>query len=175
MELLAEYAGLCSIGLDDDFFASGGTSIGAMRVVMGLSRRWGVEVPLDTFIGAPTAGELAALIRAGNTHRTFDPVVPISGGAKTPLFLVHPIGGNVLCYLALARYLGPDRPVYGLQAAGADSGSTPETSIPAMAQSYLEAIRRVHRKALITLRVGPSAAMSRWRWRGGCLNTRSPV
>ncbi|MFQ6326153.1 amino acid adenylation domain-containing protein [Nocardia sp. CWNU-33] len=144
VELLAEYAGLRSIGLDDDFFASGGTSIGAMRVVMGLSRRWGVEVPLDTFIGAPTAGELAALIRAGNTHRTFDPVVPISGGAKTPLFLVHPIGGNVLCYLALARYLGPDRPVYGLQAAGADSGSTPETSIPAMAQSYLEAIRRVH-------------------------------
>lgn len=145
VELLAEYAGLRSIGLDDDFFASGGTSIGAMRVVMGLSRRFGVELPLDSFIGAPTATELAALIRSGNTQRTFDPLVPISvGGHKPPLFLVHPIGGNVLCYLALSRYLDPDRPIYGLQAAGADPGSAPEKSIVAMAESYLAAVRRVH-------------------------------
>ncbi len=143
--LLAEYAGLRSIGLDDDFFAAGGTSIGAMRVVMGLSRRFGADVPLDSFIGAPTAAQLAALIRSGNTWRTFDPVVPITvGGHKPPLFLVHPIGGNVLCYLALARYLDPDRPIYGLQAAGADAGSTPEKSIVAMAESYLAAVRRVH-------------------------------
>ncbi|WP_228002531.1 amino acid adenylation domain-containing protein [Nocardia australiensis] len=144
MELLAEYAGLRSIGLDDDFFAAGGTSIGAMRVVMGLSRRWGIEVALDTFIGAPTAAELAAVLRSGSTHRTFDPLVPVSDGTKTPLFLVHPIGGNVLCYLLLARYLSPGRPVYGLQAAGADSGSTPEHTIEAMARSYLAAIRRVY-------------------------------
>ncbi len=145
VELLAEYAGLRSIGLDDDFFAAGGTSIGAMRVVMGLSRRFGAEIPLDLFIGAPTAAQLAALIRSGNTRRTFDPLVPITvGGHKPPLFLVHPIGGNVLCYLTLARYLDPDRAIYGLQAAGADAGSTPEKTIVAMAESYLAAVRRVH-------------------------------
>ncbi|MEV5836836.1 amino acid adenylation domain-containing protein [Nocardia sp. NPDC052112] len=144
VELLAEYAGLRSIGLDDDFFAAGGTSIGAMRVVMGLSRRFGADVPLDSFIGAPTAAQLAALIRSGNTRRTFDPLVPITvGGGKPPLFLVHPIGGNVLCYLALARYLDPDRAVYALQAAGADAGSTPEKTIIGMAESYLAAVRRV--------------------------------
>ncbi|MEV4236399.1 amino acid adenylation domain-containing protein [Nocardia sp. NPDC049737] len=145
VELLAEYAGLRSIGLDDDFFAAGGTSIGAMRVVMGLSRRFGVDVPLDLFIGAPTAAQLAALVRSGNARRTFDPLVPITvGGHKPPLFLVHPIGGNVLCYLALARYLDPDRTIYGLQAAGGDAGSTPEKTIVGMAESYLAAVRRVH-------------------------------
>ncbi|WP_051407051.1 non-ribosomal peptide synthetase [Nocardia sp. CNY236] len=144
VQLLAEYAGLRALGVDDDFFAAGGTSIGAMRVVLALSRRWGVEVRLDEFISAPTAAELAALVRAGGVRRTFDPLVPIrEGGAKTPLFLVHPIGGNVLCYLAVARYLEPDRPVYGLQAAGADSGSTPERTMSALAESYLAAIRRV--------------------------------
>ncbi|MGQ4599558.1 amino acid adenylation domain-containing protein [Nocardia sp. R6R-6] len=146
VQLLAEYAGLRAIGVDDDFFAAGGTSIGAMRVVMALSRRWGVEVPLDAFISAPTAAGLATLVRAGgDARRTFDPLVPLNaGGTKPPLFLVHPIGGNVLCYLTLVRYLDPDRPVYGLQAAGADPGSTPEKSIAAMTESYLEAIRRVH-------------------------------
>ncbi|MFR9753182.1 amino acid adenylation domain-containing protein [Nocardia sp. 004] len=145
LQLLAEYAGAPAIGVDDDFFAAGGTSIGAMRVVMALSRRWGVEVQLDAFISAPTAAGLATLVRAGEVHRTFDPLVPINtGGTKPPLFLVHPIGGNVLCYLALARHLDPDRPVYGLQAAGADSGSTPERSIAALSASYLEAVRRVY-------------------------------
>ncbi|WP_280201439.1 non-ribosomal peptide synthetase [Nocardia cyriacigeorgica] len=145
MELLAEYAGLPSIGPDDDFYAMGGTSIGAMRVVMGLSRRWGVELPMSAFVAAPTAAGLAELIRAGDTRTSFDPLVPIQPeGTKPPLFLVHPIGGNVLCYLAVAKYLDPDRPVYGLQAAGADTGSTPLNSVEAMADSYIAAIRRVH-------------------------------
>ncbi|MFR9753838.1 alpha/beta fold hydrolase [Nocardia sp. 004] len=145
VELLAEYAGLRTIGVDDDFFAAGGTSIGAMRVVMALSRRWGVQVQLDAFISAPTGARLAALIRAGEVNQTFDPLVPLNlGGGKPPLFLVHPIGGNVLCYLALARHLNSDRPIYGLQAAGADTGSTPETTMAALAESYLQALRRVH-------------------------------
>ncbi|UGT60610.1 amino acid adenylation domain-containing protein [Nocardia asteroides] len=146
--LLAEFAGLREIGPDDDFFAAGGTSIGAMRVVLGLSRRWGAEVPLDAFVGAPTAAGLAALLRSGSVRRTFDPLVPITVPSterpgRAPVFLVHPIGGNVLCYLALARHLDPDRPVYALQAAGADPGSTPEKTVPAMAAAYLEAVRRV--------------------------------
>ncbi|MFC8046863.1 amino acid adenylation domain-containing protein [Nocardia sp. NPDC057353] len=148
VELLAEFAGLREIGPDDDFFAAGGTSIGAMRVVLGLSRRWGAEVPLDAFVGAPTAAGLAALLRSGSVRRTFDPLVPITVPAaerrgKAPVFLVHPIGGNVLCYLALARHLDPERPVYALQAAGAEPGSTPEKSIAGMAAAYLEAVRRV--------------------------------
>nr|WP_269781645.1 non-ribosomal peptide synthetase [Nocardia bovistercoris] len=145
VELLAEYAGRTSIGVDDDFFTSGGTSIGAMRAVMALSRRFDVDVPLDSFIGAPTAARLAALIRSGDIGSAFDPLVPIiPGGAEAPLFLVHPIGGNVLCYLPLARQLARGRAVYGLQAAGADAGSTPETTIVGMAESYLAAVRRVY-------------------------------
>ncbi|WP_067477354.1 amino acid adenylation domain-containing protein [Nocardia amamiensis] len=146
VQLLAEYAGLRAIGVDDDFFAAGGTSIGAMRVVTALSRRWGADVPLDAFISAPTAAGLATLVRAGgDVQRTFDPLVPLNpDGTKPPLFLVHPIGGNVLCYLTLVRYLDPDRPVYGLQAAGADAGSAPEKTIAAMTESYLKAVRRVH-------------------------------
>ncbi|NEW56597.1 amino acid adenylation domain-containing protein [Nocardia cyriacigeorgica] len=145
MELLAEYAGLPSMGPDDDFYAMGGTSIGAMRVVMGLSRRWGIDLPMSAFVAAPTAAGLAELIRAGDTHTSFDPLVPIQPeGTKPPLFLVHPIGGNVLCYLAVAKYLDSDRPVYGLQSAGADTGSTPLTSVGEMADSYIAAVRRVH-------------------------------
>jgi thioesterase domain-containing protein len=39
-----------------------------------------------------------------------------SEGSRPPLFCIHPVGGNVLCYVELARALGTEQPVYGVQA-----------------------------------------------------------
>ncbi|MEU0875914.1 amino acid adenylation domain-containing protein [Nocardia brasiliensis] len=141
--IMAEFAGIPAIGADQNFFAAGGTSVGAMRVVLSLNRRWDTEIPLDTFVSTPTAAALAAIVR-NDGRRAFDPLVTLrADGAGAPLFLVHPIGGNVLCYLALTKHLPADRPVYALQAAGADIGSEPIRSMQEMAASYLAAIRRV--------------------------------
>ncbi|AXX31982.1 Malonyl CoA-acyl carrier protein transacylase [Actinosynnema pretiosum subsp. pretiosum] len=105
-----------------------------------------MDLPLQAFLAAPTARELAGVVRAHGARRpAFDPVVTLrEGGRGTPLFLVHPIGGNVLCYRELAALLPGDRPVHGLQAAGADPGTEPLTSVPALADAYTRAIRRVH-------------------------------
>ncbi|MFC5057522.1 amino acid adenylation domain-containing protein [Saccharothrix xinjiangensis] len=144
--LLAEFAHVDRLGVDTGFFDAGGTSIGATRAAMTIARRWAVDLSLQTFLAAPTARELAEVIRARGARRpAFDPVVPLrERGHGTPLFLVHPIGGNVLCYRELAALLPGDRPVYGLQAAGAEPGTEPLTSLPALADAYTRAIRRVH-------------------------------
>src|SRR5262249_22543714 len=105
---------------------------------------WGVEIPLDAFAAAPTAAELARVVRTGGAVRAFDPLVPLrSSGDRPPLFLVHPIGGNVLCYLRLVKHLPVDLPVYALQAAGAEAGATPLRTMGELAASYIAAIRRV--------------------------------
>ncbi|WP_311771479.1 non-ribosomal peptide synthetase/type I polyketide synthase [Actinophytocola algeriensis] len=143
--VLAEFAGLDELAVDTSFFDAGGTSIGATRVAMTIARRWGVELPLHAFLAGPTARELAAAIRSRDDHRAFDPVVPLrEHGDGPPLFLVHPIGGNVFCYRELVRHLPAGRAVYGLQAAGAEPGTVPMASMEAIADSYLAAIRRVH-------------------------------
>jgi amino acid adenylation domain-containing protein len=143
--LLAEFAGLDHLDVDTGFFDAGGTSIGATRVAMTIARRWGIDLPLRTFLTVPTARGLAAVIRSHDAHRTFDPVVPLRvTGDKPPLFLIHPIGGNVFCYRELVERLQPDRPVYGLQAAGAEPGTVPLASMESLAASYLDAIRRIH-------------------------------
>lgn len=104
------------IGVRDDVFALGGTSLTAMRLVVLIERRYGVSVPLGSFVAAPTVADLAALLRTGGARAEYDPLVPINRGDGRPLFLVHPMGGNVLCYLPLARHL-PMRPA-GLRAPG---------------------------------------------------------
>lgn len=143
-DIMAEFAGSNGFAADTNFFDAGGTSIGAMRVVMAIARAWDVEIPLDAFAADPTPAHLASLIATNGPLRTFDPIVALrTSGERPPLFLVHPMGGNVLCYLNLVKHLPADQPVYALQAAGAEPGATPLRTMRDLAASYIAAIRRV--------------------------------
>ena len=64
-----------------------------------------------------------------------------TGGSKRPFFCVHPAGGTVHAFIPLSRRLGPDQPLYGLQAAGLEGEQEPYTRIEDMAARYVEAIR----------------------------------
>ena len=151
-DIVAGLLGLPSIGVHDDFFVAGGTSLTAMRLIVMIEKFFGVPLPLATFVAAPTVAELARRLRDGAVPRAFDPLVPIrSGGAKRPLHVVHPLGGNVLCYVRLARHLPDDQPVYALQAAGSAPGTTPLDTMADLARSYLEAVRRVQPEGPYTL------------------------
>jgi aspartate racemase len=57
------------------------------------------------------------------------------------LFCVHALGGNVLNYVPLARSLGADQPVFGVQAVGLDGVTAPLMTIEEMAARYLQEIR----------------------------------
>ncbi len=141
-DIMAEFAGGAAFVAETDFFEAGGTSIGAMRVVLAIARRWDVEIPLDAFVTAPTPAHLARLIAAGGPARPFDPIIPLrTSGNRPALYLVHPIGGNVLCYLGLIKHLAVDQPVYALQAVGAEPGATPLRTMGELAASYVAAIR----------------------------------
>jgi amino acid adenylation domain-containing protein len=142
-DIMAEFAGSAGFTADTNFFDAGGTSIGAMRVVMAIARTWDVEIPLDAFVADPTPAHIAGLVADGGPRRRFDPVVGLRiSGSLPPLFLVHPMGGNVLCYLHLVKHLPADQPVYALQAAGAEPGAMPLRTIDELATSYIAAIRR---------------------------------
>jgi thioesterase domain-containing protein len=64
-----------------------------------------------------------------------------TAGSKLPLFCAHPIGGNVLGYIALGRYLSPDQPLYALQAPGVEGQLQPYTEISELATHYIEALQ----------------------------------
>jgi amino acid adenylation domain-containing protein len=143
-ELMADLLQLREVGIHDALFDIGGTSLTAMRLVALVEKRYGMRIPLATFVSAPTVAGLAEVVRHGNGAFVFDPLVTLRpDGDRRPLFLVHPIGGNVLCYLRLAGHLPADQPVYALQAPGGEVGTEPLASVGELADRYLEAIRRV--------------------------------
>jgi amino acid adenylation domain-containing protein len=139
VQVWEEVLGVRPIGVRDDFFGLGGHSLLAVQVTTRLQSRLGRSLPLASLLRHPTPERLAALLRqeAGPVDRS--PLVELASGRERPLFLVHPVGGEVLCYVPLARRL--DRPVFGLQA-GLQAPEE-ELALEEMADLYLRHVREV--------------------------------
>lgn len=68
-------------------------------------------------------------------------IVPLQpSGTRVPVFAVPGHNGDVFCYSALARALGPDQPFYGLQPPGLDGRSKPLRSVDALAAHFASQI-----------------------------------
>jgi thioesterase domain-containing protein len=88
------------------------------------------------------AGLASAVERAATGQRMDELLVPLqAGGGKRPLFLVHPVFGDVSLYRHLAEGLGPERPVYGVQPVGLTTDEPPLATVEEMAERYLAAVR----------------------------------
>ncbi|MEQ8464169.1 amino acid adenylation domain-containing protein [Coleofasciculus sp. E1-EBD-02] len=136
--------GIHPISVKDDFFNLGGDSLSAVRLMLEIEQHFGQKLSLATLFPNSTIEHLASILRQATDSRLSSPLVPIQpDGTKPPFFCVHPIGGNVLCYLNLARHLGEDQPFYGLQASGIDGEAEPNSRIEDMASYYIEAIREI--------------------------------
>ncbi|MEA2601557.1 MAG: hypothetical protein QOF89_2549 [Acidobacteriota bacterium] len=70
-------------------------------------------------------------------------ITPATAGARRPFFCVHPAGGDVLCFFALARHVGRDQPFYGLQSRGLNDDREPFATLEEMAAHYVVEMRRV--------------------------------
>jgi amino acid adenylation domain-containing protein len=135
--------GVFPIGVRDDFFTVGGHSLQAVRLLGRIRASFGRDLPLSALFQGGTVEGLATLLRQGAAPAHRAPLVPIQEtGARPPLFCIHPIGGNVFCYLELARQLDPDQPLYGLQSPDPLPGGGRLATVEAMAAHYLEALRR---------------------------------
>ena len=108
-----------------------------------IQRQFQRNLPLASLFQNPTIEQLVRLFDSP-VNTTNSLLVPIkTSGKQPPLFLIHPVGGNVLCYADLASHLDGDYPVYGLQSLGLDGQQQPLTSIEEMAAHYIKAIQQV--------------------------------
>ncbi len=64
-QLWCEVLGVPAVASDDSFFALGGTSLAAIRLLARVEQAWGVRVPLPDLFAAPTVAALAGAVASG--------------------------------------------------------------------------------------------------------------
>jgi thioesterase domain-containing protein/acyl carrier protein len=141
------------IGIHDNFFDIGGTSIIAVNLFTKIEQTFKCQLNLVVLFQYPTIAQLAEMLsqlhQQGATEQlaTQSTLVPIrEKGIHPPIFCVSGIHGSVLIYADLAKHLGADQPFYGLQPRGIDGGNSPLTSIEAIAAYYIQAMQTVQPK-----------------------------
>ncbi|MDY7092406.1 MAG: amino acid adenylation domain-containing protein [Acidobacteriota bacterium] len=136
------------LGVRSDFFASGGHSLLAVRLVAQAEQAFGQRLPLTSIFQHPTVESLAQRLRSssGSDRSARESLVPLQIAEESsapPLFLVHPVGGTVFCYQPLVRGLSDDLPVYGLQTPDDLLVEEGSGRLERMAERYLQEVHSV--------------------------------
>ncbi|GAA4819484.1 amino acid adenylation domain-containing protein [Litoribaculum gwangyangense] len=138
-----ENLNLENIDVFSNFFEIGGHSIKAVKIILDTEKLTGKKIPLSSLFQYPTVEKFAELLET-DKEIDLDCLVPIKpNGGKTPLFIVHGAGLNVLNFIDLSKHFDEDQPVYGLQGT-AKSYDTWYESIEDMAAHYIEAIIKIN-------------------------------
>tara|TARA_R110000868_G_scaffold405943_1_gene685862 strand:+ start:184 stop:7215 length:7032 start_codon:yes stop_codon:yes gene_type:complete len=146
-----------------DFFAAGGTSLAAIRIVARLKRSLGIDVPNDIVHRGRTARGMAELLTgtgtgagdSGPALRLPEGEIPVVSPGEAQLWLDHQLGGEASAYVMQAAIrLSLDEPEAALAAAFArlaerhpvlrsaypDAGTGPGVRIDATARPVIKVV-----------------------------------
>jgi amino acid adenylation domain-containing protein len=142
VELSQVWAGVLGrdrVGVRDNFFDLGGHSLLAVRLLAQIEKRFERRLPLATLFTGATIEHLAKELRKPSAGGCRTEVIAIQqAGSKPPLFFLPSVVGEVMYCRQLARHLGPDQPVYGIQMLCGDGTSKPLASLEAIAARCVE-------------------------------------
>jgi FkbH-like protein len=142
LELWKNLLATPGLGVEDDYFELGGTSLLAVQLFAEIATELGVDLPLTTILEAPTVRQLARRLVAPLADGE-GPLVLLKDGGERHLFLVHDGDGETLLYRHLALRMPEDVTVYGIRPFRAGKIELAHARLESMASDYLREVQRL--------------------------------
>ncbi|WP_431947423.1 non-ribosomal peptide synthetase [Micromonospora marina] len=136
-DLWKEILGLDSVDVREDFFRSGGHSLLAVRLVNRIEHSFGVALPVSALFPRATIERLAELVRVRTAPEASVVVRLREEPGGTQVVLMHPVGGEVTHYSALARAVAGPATVFGVRSPMLADGAIGFAKLESLAADYL--------------------------------------
>jgi thioesterase domain-containing protein/acyl carrier protein len=159
-KIWGEVLDIGKVGVFDNFFDLGGSSLSAMRLITRLRSSLELDLPLRSIFLNPTIASLSSHISYHSDTRKYrytvklpkwNCLVPIQPtGTRTPLFFV---GGaynapedTLLILSRLVPHLGTDQPLFGFRPRFTEEADRGYTTVEQIAREFLIELRKVQPK-----------------------------
>ena len=142
LALWQEVLGVDGLGVEDDYFALGGTSLLAARLFAVIAQQFGVKLSLASILEAPTVRALSRLLESQRMEHS-STLVELKRGGPRSLFLVHDGYGATLLYLNLARRMPDSLAVFGIEPRRIPRVPLAHARVEDMAGFYVEELRKM--------------------------------
>ncbi|MEK1889883.1 MAG: amino acid adenylation domain-containing protein [Phyllobacterium sp.] len=161
-EVLAIWQQILNLGeisVDDNFFAIGGNSLGAIRILSALRQQKPQNrTTIADLFNNPTVRSFAKVIEAGNEQAGSEVIVLRASGTKPMLYCFPGLLVSTREYVKLVDYLGVDQPATGFICYSLSEQKQIGASVDEIIEGYVDYIRS-HSK-------GQPCYFLGWSWGG---------
>lgn len=138
------------LSAQQDFFASGGHSLLAMRLAAELQRQLNCSVSAgQIMVNSTVAGLAQALTKQHDKsadNAGFETVLPLRTGNGPVLFCIHPASGFAWQFSVLQRYLDPQWSIIGIQSIPPDGPLQQAETFDQLVDHHLNTLRQLNRQ-----------------------------
>ena len=147
--LWSQLLSCAEVGVHDDYFIMGGSSLQALEMFESLNNRYRLALPVSALYQESTPHKLAARIEnelnniPGSGADAEALPVRIAEGPEPVLFLIPGLECEPIAFEGLGRLMRGRRSLYGLQLPGMYSNETPYADIGRMATALIADMRKI--------------------------------
>ncbi|GEM_PF-2672677 len=145
LELWKNTLELEHIGLEDNFFEIGGTSLKALVLFDKISHMLGIDLPITILLNFPTVKDLAKEVESKNIvdSEQSNCIVPFKkGSTNKSIYCLHSHTGDLLIYKDFIESVKPEYSVYGVQPREKDNSYILVETVEELVERYLKEIKK---------------------------------
>ncbi|MBJ9976328.1 HAD-IIIC family phosphatase [Pseudomonas sp. S75] len=135
--------GLDQVGREDDFFEIGGHSLLVIRLYQLVRDQFGVTLPMSNIFTSSTLKAFSSLIEAPAVKQSL--LTPLgSSDGEQRIFFIHPAGGTVFAYRALAQGLSQSMCAFAIQSPEVAGYDLAGYTLESLCECYVRVINEFH-------------------------------